>query len=318
MGAENVTIGTRFAKQLKLTPQDLDPNEEHVTLDGKYQQYLGTTKKVYTITIGHGKNQTLVNAKLHLTPSEKYDVLLGSTFLGPIGGIIDPWSQHSHYRVDWQKQGTHSASIPVKYTLPHAASVHCQYMEEGMTYTSANTFMQIPNEHLLHSTEEADILTEFEFRIMEESIYHEPQNFPNGPIDNEYQPQMQEWETNTMVYLATTKHTDIRQAHRPQFNAAARTMNTTQSTDLQPCVSTTHFIYASHRQSTEPAITTMECMERYNDSRSSTNSSILHSTLTTQGDAGWFTHLGTIWRHELQWRHHAPRIKKQHWYVYTQ
>ena len=35
---------------------------------------------------------------------------------------------------------------------------------------------------------------------------------------------MQEWETNTMVYLATTKHTYIRQAHRPQLNAAARTM----------------------------------------------------------------------------------------------
>ena len=34
----------------------------------------------------------------------------------------------------------------------------------------------------------------------------------------------QEWETNTMVYLATTKHTDIRQAHRLQLNAAARTM----------------------------------------------------------------------------------------------
>ena len=35
---------------------------------------------------------------------------------------------------------------------------------------------------------------------------------------------MQEWENNTMVYLATTKHTHIRQAHRPQLNAAARTM----------------------------------------------------------------------------------------------
>ena len=85
--------------------------------------------------------------------------------------------------------------------------------------------MQIPNEDLLHSTEDDDILTEFEFRIMEEGIYHEPQHFPDGPIDNEYQPQMQKWETNTMVYLGLpTTHTDIRQAHRPQLNAAARTM----------------------------------------------------------------------------------------------
>ena len=118
-----------------------------------------------------------------------------------------------HYRVDWQKKGTHRASIPVKYTLPHAASVHCQYMDAGVAYTSANTFMQIPNEDLLHPTEEADILTKFEFRIMEEGVYHEPQNFIDGLIDNEYQPQMQEWETNTMVYLATNKHTYIRQAH---------------------------------------------------------------------------------------------------------
>ena len=59
---------------------------------------------------------------------------------------------------------------------------------------------------------------------MEEGVYHEPIFFSDGPIDNEYQPQMQEWETSTMVYLATTKHTDIRQAHRPQLNAAATTM----------------------------------------------------------------------------------------------
>ena len=59
---------------------------------------------------------------------------------------------------------------------------------------------------------------------MEEGVYHEPQHFPDGPIDNEYQPQIHEWETDTMVYLATTKHTDIRQAHRPQLNAVARTM----------------------------------------------------------------------------------------------
>ena len=61
-------------------------------------------------------------------------------------------------------------------------------MDEGVTFTSADTFMRIPNEDLLHSTEEADILTEFEFRIMEEGVYHEPQNFPDGLIDNEYQP----------------------------------------------------------------------------------------------------------------------------------
>ena len=97
-------------------------------------------------------------------------------------------------------------------------------MDAGVTYTYADTFMQIPHEDLLHSIEEADILTEFEFRIMEEGVYNKPQHFLDGPIDNEYQPQMQEWETNTMVYLAITKHTDIRQAHRPQLNAAARTM----------------------------------------------------------------------------------------------
>ena len=46
--------------------------------------------------------------------------------------------------------------------------------------------MQIPHEDLLHSTEEADILTEFEFRVMEEGVYHEPQIFLDGPIDNEF------------------------------------------------------------------------------------------------------------------------------------
>ena len=47
-GAENVTIGTEFSKQLKLTLQDLDLGEEYVTSDGKYQQSLGTTKKAFT------------------------------------------------------------------------------------------------------------------------------------------------------------------------------------------------------------------------------------------------------------------------------
>ena len=99
-------IGSTFTKQLELTTTDLDQGIEYITFEGKSQQSLGTTKNKFTITIGEGNNQTYVQTKLHLPPSDKFDVLLGSTFLAPIGGITDPWSQEFHYRVN-QDLGGH-------------------------------------------------------------------------------------------------------------------------------------------------------------------------------------------------------------------
>ena len=153
---------------------------------------MGTTKKKFTITIGEENNQTSVQTKLHLSPSDKFDVLLGSTFLAPIGGITDPWSQEFHYRVDWDLGGHKKASIPVRYSIPHAASIQCQYMTTGMTYTSVDTFMQEPNLALLHSFEDDDVLTAFEFNIISNDLYSEPEYSSDASQEQPYEPNLQE------------------------------------------------------------------------------------------------------------------------------
>ena len=104
------------------------------------------------------------------------------------------------------------ASIPVRCNIPHAASIQCQYMSTGETYTSVDTFMQEPNLALLHSSEDDDVLTAFEFNIAKHGLYSEPEYSSDAAQEQPYEPNLQKWKTNTMVYLATTKHTDIRQA----------------------------------------------------------------------------------------------------------
>ena len=85
--------------------------------------------------------------------------------------------------------------------------------------------MQEPNLALLHSSEDDDVLTAFEFNIAKHGLYSEPEYSSDASQEQPYEPNLQEWETNTMVYLATTKHTDIRQAIRPQLNMATKCLN---------------------------------------------------------------------------------------------
>ena len=98
-------------------------------------------------------------------------------------------------------------------------------MSTGETYTLVDTFMQEPNLALLHSFEDDDVLTAFKFNIAKNGLYSEPEYSSDASQEQPYEPNLQEWETNTMVYLATTKHTDIRQAIRPQLNMAAKCLN---------------------------------------------------------------------------------------------
>ena len=93
-------IGVTMAKELGITKASLDLGEEYLTSSGETNTSLGVTKRHYEITIGQGKFKTIVPVRLTLSPSDKYSILLGNSFIVPIGGIVDSWGHRFHYRVD--------------------------------------------------------------------------------------------------------------------------------------------------------------------------------------------------------------------------
>ena len=119
-GAKETMIGANLTKLLRLSPADLQPGAPYITALGKIELSLGSTKGKNPITIGEGTvHPCTVHLHVHLSLSKEFDIIVGNSFIFPMGGYPHSWTEIYMYRSDFRTEGHCLAGVPIAIHETH-------------------------------------------------------------------------------------------------------------------------------------------------------------------------------------------------------